>query len=200
MTGPWSAPQIDLATFDPSRAAENEEVLVRYTHGRGRFSRDKRYITLSMQMYRPNGTHDGHHEGVWEAQFSDPRALFDRPQPPTGPMNEPRGPVQALQPSAQTKAMWVFGDGSEILAIGPAMSHLVALEDGSALFMVCCAQTITGGTGRYEGAAGLKTSLGTTFIARGVNLFGAEDIQFEAMTVDTFRIVHASSIGKSPQA
>jgi hypothetical protein len=115
-------------------------------------------------------------------------------------MNQPIGPVQALLPSAQTKATWVFGDGSEILAIGPAMSHLVALEDGSALFMVSCAQTITGGTGRYQGAAGLKTSLGTTYVARGVNLFGPDDIQFEAMTVDTFRVMRAWAIGQPPGA
>src|SRR5436305_66184 len=56
-----------------------EEVLVRYTHGRGRFSADKRYITLSMRMYDLADQPDGHHEGVWEAQFTEPRALLSRP-------------------------------------------------------------------------------------------------------------------------
>jgi hypothetical protein len=179
-----------VADFAPARSTAGEQVLVRYTRGQGRFSPDKRYITLSMTMYTPDGRPDGHHEGVWEAQFRDPSELLWRPDPPTGPMNEPQGPVEQLNPSAETKAVWVFGDGSTITAIGPAMSHLVQLEDGSFLFMVCCAQTITGGTGAYEGAHGLKTSLGSTHVPRGVDLFGPGDVQFEATTVDTFRVLN----------
>jgi hypothetical protein len=189
---------LNLGEFDAAKAAAQEEVKVRHTRGRGRFSKDKRYITLAMKMYLPGsspdgyGTPDGEHFGVWEAQFSDPKALFNRPAPPAPPMNQPVGPVQHLTPSAQTKAIWTFEDGSSIYAIGPAMSHLIQLDDGSFLFLVCCAQTITGGTGRYAGAAGLKTSLGSTHIPANVNLFGPGDVEFEAQTVDTFRIFRGS--------
>ena len=62
---------------------------------------------------------------------------------------------------AQTKGVWVFDDNSSIVAAGPALSHLIPMQDGSFLFLVSCGQIITGGTGRYAGAYGLKTSLGS---------------------------------------
>jgi hypothetical protein len=187
-----------LSDYAPARTTAGEQVLIRYTRGRGRFSPDKRYIALSMTMYTPDGRPDGHHEGVWEAQFRDPSQLLWRPDPPTGQMNQPVGPVERLTPSAETKAVWVFGDQSSVTAIGAAMSHLVPLEDGSFLFMVSCAQTITGGTGRFEGVSGLKTSMGSTYVPRGVDLFGPGDVQFEATTVDTFRLLRPG--GMSPGA
>jgi hypothetical protein len=104
-------------------------------------------------------------------------------------MNEPRGPIEHVPVVAYTKGIWVFGDGSSITALGPALSHLMPFDDGSFLFAVTCGQIITNGTGRYARAQGLKTSLGSTFVARGTNLFGQGDIQFTAATVDTFRVV-----------
>jgi len=171
-----------------ARSDPREEVLLRYTTGTGHFSQDKHFITLKMQMFRPDGTPDGHHEGVWEALFTDPVQLLMRPSSPVGAFNIPRGPVPSVSLVAQTKGIWAFGDGSSITAIGPALSHLVPLRDGSFLFMVCCAQTICAGEGRYEGARGLKTSMGSTLVAKGTNLFGPDDITFQAKTIDTFRV------------
>lgn len=184
----------DIASyFDPTlsgaQSTPEEEVIICYTRGHGRFSPDKRYITLSMEQFKMDGTPDGYHEGVWEAQFSDPRELLQRPPNPPDPMNEPHGPVPHLAPVAQTKGIWVFGDGSSITAVGPALSHLMPLNDGSFLFMVTCGQIITNGVGRYARAQGLKTSLGSTHIERGVDLFGPQDVQFTATTVDTFRVI-----------
>jgi hypothetical protein len=198
---------ISLAEVPQSRAVENqnEEVIVRLTKGRGRFSPDKRFITLSMKMYRPAATADGYgvidgeHSGVWQAQFSSPQDLFSRPDPPVPPLDQPVGPVQDVSPSAQTKAIWTFRDGSSITAVGPAMSHLIRLADNSHLFLVCCAQTITGGTGKYEGSSGLKTSMGSTHIPAGVDLFAPSTTEFEAQTIDTFRIVRARGQKKSDQ-
>jgi hypothetical protein len=198
----------NLAEVPQARAVENqsEEVIVRLTKGRGRFSPDKRFITLSMKMYRPDATADGYgavdgeHSGVWEAQFSSPEDLFSRPDPPLPPMDQPVGPVQNISSSAQTKAIWTFRDGSSITAVGPAMSHLIRLADNSHLFLVCCAQTITGGTGRYEGSSGLKTSMGSTYIPAGVDLFAPGKADFDAQTIDTFRIVRGRSQKKSDNA
>lgn len=178
------APDVRDTLSDP-----REEVLVRYTKGTGTFSPDKRYISLKMKLYKLNGEEDGYHEGVWERQFEDPRELLARPAPPTGPMDEPVPPVPHVQPLAHTKAHWVFGDGSKIIVAGPAASHLVQLNDGSFLFSVSTAQSITGGEGRYKGAYGLVQSLGSTHIPAGVNLFGPGDAAFTATTIDTFRIV-----------
>ena len=183
---PWG-----LADLRPASSNPREEVLIRWTRGSGRFSPDKRFIALTMKMFDPDGRPDGYHEGVWEAQFRDPRELLSRPDSPTGRFDVPEGPVEELHRSAETKGIWAFADGSSITAVGAAMSHLIQLEDGSALFMVTCAQTITNGQGRYAGCYGLKTSLGSTHIAAGVDLFGPQDVEFEATTIDTFRVMRA---------
>lgn len=173
-----------IAQSDP-----REEVIIRYTRGTGRFSADKRYISLTMNQFTMDDEPDGYHQGVWEAQFKDPRELLSRPANPSGRMNEPRGPIEHVAVVAYTKGIWVFGDGSSITAIGPALSHLMPLNDGSFIFAVTCGQIITNGAGRYARAQGLKTSLGSTFVGRGTDLFGPGDVQFTAMTVDTFRVV-----------
>jgi hypothetical protein len=173
-----------IAQSDP-----REEVIIRYTRGTGRFSPDKKYISLTMDQFTMDDEPDGYHEGVWEAQFKDPRELLSRPPNPVGPLNVPSGPIEHVAVVAYTKGIWVFGDGSSITAVGPALSHLMPLDDGSFLFAVTCGQIITNGAGRYARAQGLKTSLGSTLVARGTDLFGPGDIQFTAATVDTFRVV-----------
>jgi hypothetical protein len=180
----------NLVDYQPAASgAPHEEVLIRYTKGTGRFSHDKRFISLVMTMADPYGRPDGRHEGVWERMFSDPRELLRVPENPQRSFITPEGPIEALPLSAQTKGIWVFGDGSSITAVGPAMSSLTPLEDGSWLFMVATAQWITNGTGKYAGASGLKSSLGSTHIPAGVDLFGPEPVDFEATTIDTFRVM-----------
>jgi hypothetical protein len=176
------------------RCEPREEVLMRYTRGSGQFSPDKRFINLKMQMYTTAGEQDGYHDGVWEALFKDPLELLGRPPAPSGAMNQAQGPVPHPDPVAATKGIWAFGDGSSITAVGPALSHLMVLSDGSFLFSVTCAQIITNGEGRYEGAYGLKTSLGSTWIPAGTNLFGPGDVKFVATTIDTFRVVRSRYI------
>ena len=180
----------NLSDYQPAASgAPHEEVLIRYTHGSGKFSPDKKFISLTMLMYDPYGRPDGHHEGVWERMFETPDELLHIPAQPQRSFTIPVGPVEPVPPRAQTKGIWVFGDGSSITAVGPAMSSLTLLEDGSFLFMVATAQWITNGTGRFAGASGLKSSLGSTHVPAGLNLFGPDPVQFEATTVDTFRVM-----------
>jgi hypothetical protein len=179
----------NLANFTPAQAAPHEEVLMRYCNGRGRFSQDKKFINLQMEMFDPYGQRDGHMEGVWQALFTDPQQLFAVPPQPQRPFDVPVGPIPALQPAANTKGTWTFGDGSAITAVGPAMTTLTQLDDGSFLFMVATMQWITNGTGRYAGADGLKSSLGSTHIPAGANLFGPDFFEFAATTIDTFRVM-----------
>lgn len=181
------SPHFDSA-FHGAQSFPEEEVIMTCTRGSGRFSPDKKYITLAMEQFTMDDEPEGWHQGVWEAQFKDPRELLARPPNPPEPLNEPHGPVPHLPVVAYTKGIWVFRDGSSITAAGPALSHLIPLDDGSFLFMVTCGQIITNGTGRYARAQGLKTSLGSTHIEKGVNLFGPGDVRFTATTVDTFRV------------
>jgi choline dehydrogenase len=176
-----------------ARSPACETVLITYTRGRGEFSQDRQFIALNNQLYNLDGTENGKHEGVWQALFSSPAALLARPAPPTGPLNEPVGPVESWPVSANTIAKWTHADGSSISSVGPAASHLIPLSDGSFLFLVITAQIITQGTGRFAGARGLTQSLGATFVPAGINLFSPQGpSSFEALTLDTFKFVSAS--------
>jgi haloalkane dehalogenase len=188
-TAPWSGAAFRPAIFSAHTSA-GEEVMITYTRGTGRFSADKRFITLSNQIYDLDGTENGLHEGVWQAMFSSPAELLTRPAPPTGTMTEPVGPVPSWPISANTIAKWTHADGSSISSVGPAASHLIPLHDGSFLFLVITAQIITQGTGRFAGARGFTQSLGATHIAAGVNLFSPQGPPtFDATTLDTFKFV-----------
>jgi hypothetical protein len=119
-----TAPAGRPAIFNAHTTA-NEQILITYTRGQGRFSEDKQYIALHNQIYNLDGTENGLHQGVWQALFSSPAQLLSRPAPPTGPMNEPVGPVEGWPVSANTIAKWTHADGSSISSVGPAASHLI---------------------------------------------------------------------------
>lgn len=186
----------NLADFTPAQADPREQVLMRYCNGQGHFSQDKHFINLQMEMLDPDGRPDGSMAGVWQARFSSPQELLARPAQPQRSFSSPEGPIQAIEPQANTKGTWTFGDGSSITAVGPAASSLTPLPDGSFLFMVATMQWITNGTGRYAGAQGVKSSLGSTHVPAGVDLFGGDYFDFPATTIDTFRVMPGSYIAR----
>jgi hypothetical protein len=66
----------------------------------------------------------------------------------------------------------------------------VKFTDDSQIFLVSVAAIITNGEGRYEGAYGVKTALGSTFIPKGMELFNLpKGFKFGAVTIETFRII-----------
>lgn len=184
--------------FRPAESEPRESVFMRYFYGKGRFSVDKKFINLQMDMFDAEGRPDGHMLGVWEAQFSDPKELFERPAQPQRIFDVPVGPIEALAPRAKTKGVWTFGDGASITAVGPAMTTLSRLEDGSLLFMVATMQWITNATGRWAGARGLKSSLGSTHVPAGVDFFSPAVVEFDATTIDTFRVMPGGHIAGAP--
>jgi len=128
--------------------------------------------------------------------------FFTNPSPPQGEFSDPASPVPPTAVKEYTKGVWAFADGSEIYAVGPAQSHLVPFKDGSFLFMVTTAQTITEGTGRYKGCAGTKQATGTAFVPPGLiqsGKFPAPGLEFEAKTIETFRIVKKQDLGPFPK-
>jgi hypothetical protein len=91
---------------------------------------------------------------------------------------------------AWTEAEWKFANGSSIIGTGPASLQLVRLAAGDSLFLVSVAGIISEGTGRFDGARGVKTALGATYIPKGVDLFKLpKGARFPAVTVETFRVV-----------
>jgi hypothetical protein len=177
-----------------TKSDPREEVLVRYTIGTGEFSEDMKFNVLRMKMFKMDGEPDGTHDGVWEPQILPPD-FYKRPKPPTVPLDKPEGPIDHIPVRAFTKAIWTFGDGSSVTAVGPANLHLVRYNDGSQIFLVSVAAIITNGTGRYEGAYGVKTALGSTHIPHGMELFKLpKGFKFGARTIETFRIIRAKHL------
>lgn len=177
-----------------------EEVIIVYCVGKGTFSDDGKFINLQMHMYDLKGNWVGYQLGVHES-LSTPSDLLSIPPEPTGPMDQAVGPVPHPEIKEWTKGVWTFADGSEVYAVGAAKSHLVPLKDGSYLFMVTTGQTITKGSGRYEGAHGTKQATGTTLVPAGLiqqGKFPAPGLVFDAKTVETFRILKRQDITEPP--
>ena len=208
--GPGSGRALQI----PRAAHSNwrEEVHVYYYVGRGKFSSPPNFtwdpsknkfeflINLQMDGYDLNGNWVGYQLGVHQS-FSTVQEFMTVPPPPTGSEGDPNSPVPPRHLNEYTKGVWTFEDGSEIYAVGPAQSHLVPFSDGSFLFMVTTGQTITKGTGRYEGCAGIKEATGTTWIPPGAiqsGGFPTPGLEFTAKTVETFRIVKKQDIGPFP--
>jgi hypothetical protein len=174
-----------------AKSGPHEEVIIRTTSGTARFTEDGKYIILTTKMYKLNGEEDGHHEGVFQSRVADPSALLGWFAPPTPPFDAP-GAVESIELRADTKAIWTFGDGSSIVAPGPAAVHLARFKDGSGMFFVAVAGSITGGTGRFEGALGIKSAVGATYLAPGAP-FGPGAV-FSGRTVECFRVIRRAAI------
>lgn len=196
----------------PRQAHSNwrEEAYVVYYVGKGKFSSPPHfqwgpnifefYINLQMDGYDFNGNWFGYQLGVHHS-LATVQDFLTVPPPPEGAFDDPNSPVPFTEVKEYTKGVWTFPDGSEIYAVGPAQSHLVPFKDGSFLFMVTTGQTITKGTGRYEGCAGIKEATGTTFIPPGLiqsGKFPTGGLEFTARTIETFRIVKRQDIGPFP--
>lgn len=178
---------------DPKR---REEIIIRYTVGTGRFNKDKSLNVLIMEMFEMNGRRDGSHTGVWEPQ-SPPGDWVEVPPRPKGPLDKPEGAVHKTEPRAYTRAIWKFGQQEKdtITAVGPAMLHFVDFNDKSRIFLVSVAAIITNGEGKFEGARGVKTALGATFVPKGVDFSKLTDEDtFGAVTIETFRVIRKEFI------
>jgi hypothetical protein len=170
------------------RAGPQEELLVCYFAGRGKFSEDMTLINLNMTMYDLDGHAIGTQHGVHEST-STPEDLFGVPPMPAPPFDAPPVPHEPVK--EWTKGIWTFADGSGVYAVGPARSRIVPLKDGSCMFMVTTGQTITSGIGRYANAYGVKQATGSAYIPPGVlqsGFFPQPGMEFDARTIEVFRI------------
>jgi len=204
----------DVGRAVPVSALSNwrEEVHVVYYIGKGRFSsgpnfvwdkarnRFEFYINLQMTGFDLNGGLFGYQMGVHHS-LSTVEDFLATPRPPEGSFTDPFSEVPRREVKEYTKGVWTFPDGSAVYAVGPAQSHLVPFNDGSFLFMVTTAQTITGGTGRFAGCAGTKQATGTAFVPPDKiqsGKFPVPDLVFDAKTIETFRILKKQDMARPP--
>ena len=185
------------AWFAEVQSGPREEVFVRYTSGQGRVSQDGRHVILHFKMYELDGQQDGHLNTVFEARYQDPSVILKWAKPPEPTFDRP-SPVEDVFVHGFTKATWTFGDNSSIVAVGPTLATLALFEDGSSQLVVRVAATITGGTGRFAGALGALTSLGSAFLEKG-KPFGPGS-EFFGRAIECFRVIRESEITNTERA
>jgi len=178
-----------------------EELIIRYTvgqgvvHSRPAENPTEVRITVTGKIYTLDGKEDGTWEGV-DAPVSLPALQeaqdLTRPANPEEPFDKPEPPVKQVNILTHSKGVWKFADGSSITAIGPANVRIVLFPNNATELWVTGEQIITNGTGRYEGAQGLKTVGGSSWVRPGRPLFIPEP--FSAKTVEVFRIVRREFI------
>jgi hypothetical protein len=191
------AARLGMLSLTPTEALtdpQREEVLIRYVIGTGEFSKDGKYINIKTKAYKLNGEDDGTYIGVDEPVFKNVMETFGRPNPPEPPFDQPAGPMIHVVPLSFSKGLRTFPDGSTITAIGPANLHVVSYVDGASQFWVTSNLIITNGTGRYQGAHGVKIVGGSTWVEPGKPIT-ALDI-FSVKTVEVYRIVRSEFIAR----
>jgi hypothetical protein len=106
-------------------------------------------------------------------------------------------PVPEPPAQAYTKGTWTFGDGSSLTAVGQALVHAAKIQTGETNLWIAADQLISYGTGRYEGAQGLKTAAISVLIPEGVSLEEAQEVTVKSL--DVFRIARREFIGQIPK-
>ena len=194
---------IPTCDIQGNAAGPYEEAFVTYSVGTGTVREVKQgtlkglYIIVTGEMYTLDGQRHGQYEAVFKAGFSNPLQVLKYPPPAEPPYDRP----SKVDPYTDfiiddTKARWTFADGSSLSAPGPAISYIAPLKDGGVQFWVSAAAFITGGTGRYAGAVGQETSLGSTYFPTPPQL--VDGTTFPAHVIHCFRVVKASDRAPIP--
>ncbi len=173
-----------------------EDLVVCYTKGIGTFSPDRRYLSVRGQIFKLGGEADGHWAGEHEIVIPLAEA-WKTPPPPPPPFNRPVPPVPEPPAQAYTKGTWTFGDGSSVTAVGQALVHAAKVQTGETDLWIAANQLISYGTGRYEGAQGLKTAAISILIPEGVTLQEVKEVTVQSL--DVFRIARREFIGAVPK-
>jgi hypothetical protein len=181
-----------------SPAGPFEKSFVTYSVGKGTLEEQdgELFFIVDGIQYTIDGQEDGTYNAVFKAWFSSPLQLLKHPKPPEQTFDAP-SPVEAIKNVNDTKAKWTFRDGSYIAGVGPAISYIAFLKNGGAQFWVSATAFLTNGSGRYKGAIGQETSLGSTYFEKPPLKF-EPGLSFPAHVTHSFRIILAKDRGNPP--
>lgn len=156
----------------PQSSGPFEQLIVRYSIGTGTVRRgidDQPFFVLHGDLYDLAGVRDGEYEGVYHLRAFTPEVLESYPQPPQGPFDRPPTPGTEdwLPVLNGTTSKWTLGShGDEITAVGPALARAAFHRKGGLQVWVGVSGFVAGGSGRYEGAIGQVTALGSSFFTQ----------------------------------
>jgi hypothetical protein len=145
-----------------------EHLIIRISEGRIHVQDGKderKHFIFEGNLLKLDGAEDGHFEADYEAKFLTKYDLTNYPDDSTAPISGAAGQGERewtpfLNP---TRAKWVFHDGSELRAVGLALSRIADHRNDAPQWWYAPTSFITGGKGAYEGAVGQAVSLGSTY-------------------------------------
>jgi hypothetical protein len=184
----------------PANTDPREELIVLHTISKGIFQPNF-VITIKGRCYDLAGNDAGSWEGV-DAPVG-PQALdqaLTAPPQPKPPFNEPVGPVDKVEVQSWSKGIWRHPDGYSTLEwLGPAAIRVVKYAVNiKAQLWISGNQIIVRGTGKFDGYRGLRTVGGSALAPDFRNLTAKGE--FDARTVEVFRLVPKKFQGKPPGA
>ncbi len=93
--------------------------------------------------------------------------LYEWPDPQPGPpFNEPPSKFANTEPLGFSKQGYFFKDGSQLVTTGPSVPKIEKLKDGGAHLWVASVGVIAQGKGKYEGARGLSSYVGSAYFSK----------------------------------
>ncbi|HXM69914.1 MAG TPA: hypothetical protein VN970_02185 [Thermoanaerobaculia bacterium] len=92
--------------------------------------------------------------------------LYSWPPEQPKPYDEPPVLGDNTTPPGPSKQFYDFGDGSSIVTVGPSLPKIVRTKGGGAQFWVSSIGVISQGSGKYAGAHGLASYVGSAFFPK----------------------------------
>ncbi len=92
--------------------------------------------------------------------------LYEWPDPQPPPFNEPPSIPAKTEPLGFSKQFYRFPDGSELVTTGPSVPKIQILKDGGSHLWVASVGVIAQGKGKYEGARGLSSYVGSAYFPK----------------------------------
>ena len=182
-----SVPGSDLINY------ETVNLFRRYGSGEGRISEDRQYFSFKGEVFMMNEQRDGRVEGAY--RFLVPlSSTKETPPAPKPPFTLETLSIREISPQASSKEKWDFGDKSSLTLVGPALLHSAEMPTGVTTFWTSGMQFVTNGSGRFEGARGVKTSSLCILIPSGESLENATRVRFK--TIDVFIVLRKEFIGE----
>jgi len=189
--------------FSQTASGPHEEVLIFYDVGTGSLVLEGEgapYWHLTGSLYHLSGKAEprGTYETVFPFDRNTVRQVFIWPPEQDGPYDRPPVISTDIESAGYTKARFTFADGSELVAVGPGITKVNSLRDGSVQLEVSVASAITYGSGGYAGARGMHTALGSSWFREPPNLeTGAGLTDFAHKALFTFKILRRDDLGPS---
>jgi len=187
--------------FPKAASGPYEEVLIFYDVGTGWLvlqGEGAPYWHLTGQLYHLSGTAEprGTYEAVFPFAPNSVRQISIWPPEQDGPYDRPPVNPTDIESGGDTKARFTFADGSELVAVGPGIPKVNRLRDGSVQLQVSVAAAITYGSGRYAGARGMHTALGSAWFRQPPNLETGEGLtDFPRQALFSFKILRRDDLG-----